>query len=84
MLKQILAKYPVPVAGVYVIGDSIGDIKMALSMGAKPILVLTGKGERTTEAVKCDAQLSERLAQMPVYADLSAAVDAILKQTDKK
>lgn len=84
LFKQILAKYPAPAADVCVIGDSIGDIKMAVSVGARPILVLTGKGEKTKETVKCDAQLSEQLAGMPVYADLSVAVDAILKQTDKK
>ncbi len=56
--------------GVPVIGDSLRDIQAAQSVGAKPILVKTGKGEKTLAAGLPDG--------VPVYADLAEAVNALL------
>lgn len=47
LLQQLGDHYGVSLAGVPVIGDSSRDLEAALAVGARPILVLTGNGERT-------------------------------------
>ncbi|WP_437880273.1 D-glycero-beta-D-manno-heptose 1,7-bisphosphate 7-phosphatase [Pseudomonas sp. LRF_L74] len=47
MLQQIAAHYGVPLAGVWFVGDSRGDLDAALAVDCQPVLVKTGKGERT-------------------------------------
>ena len=73
LYKQISQKFNVPLEGVPVIGDSLRDLEAARAVGAKPILVRTGKGLRTLAAGK-------GLEDVPVYENLSAAVDALLKE----
>ena len=73
MLRDIATRYQTSLTGVYVIGDSYRDIESARSVGAKPILVRTGKGERTLR--KHEAELNG----VPVYKDLADAVAAILQ-----
>jgi D-glycero-D-manno-heptose 1,7-bisphosphate phosphatase len=55
------------------VGDSLRDIEAAQSVGAQPILVKTGKGERTLAAGIPDG--------VPVYDDLAAVADALLDKT---
>ncbi|KGM08078.1 Histidinol-phosphatase [Methylophaga thiooxydans] len=53
------------------IGDSLRDIQAAMESNARPILVKTGKGERT---------LAEGIPQgVEVYDDLAAVVTALLE-----
>lgn len=59
--------------GVLAVGDSLRDIKAAQAAGATPILVKTGKGEKTLAAGIPDG--------VAVYDDLAAAVTAILEPT---
>ncbi len=61
-------------AGVPVIGDSLRDLQAARAVGARPILVRTGKGERTLVR-------GEGLEDVEVHADLAAAVDALLAES---
>ena len=35
--------------GVYGVGDSLRDLQAIATMGGRPILVLTGKGEKTRD-----------------------------------
>ncbi len=49
MLLAIAEHYQVPLAGVWFVGDSKGDLEAALAVDAQPVLVKTGKGERTLE-----------------------------------
>ncbi|MDF0733467.1 D-glycero-beta-D-manno-heptose 1,7-bisphosphate 7-phosphatase [Pseudomonas entomophila] len=49
MLLAIAAHYQASLAGVWFVGDSKGDLEAALAVGAQPVLVKTGKGERTLE-----------------------------------
>lgn len=71
MLEEIAARFNVDLAGVPVVGDSLRDLQPAVALGAKPYLVLTGKGERTLEAGNLpDGTL--------VFADLAAVVAALL------
>jgi D-glycero-D-manno-heptose 1,7-bisphosphate phosphatase len=76
LLKQIFSDYPVKPKDVPVIGDSLRDLQSALAVGAAPILVKTGKGERTL------AELPHEFRDVPVYADLASAVDALLNQSE--
>ena len=71
LMRQIADHYAVPLAGVPVIGDSLRDFEAARAVGARPILVRSGKGERTLAAGK-------GLEGVPVYADLAAAVDELV------
>lgn len=72
LLRDIASRYQHNLAGVPVIGDSLRDIQSARSVGARPILVRTGKGERTLQ--KHAAELTD----VPVYKDLAEAAAAIL------
>ena len=50
MLLEIAARFNLALAGVPVIGDSLRDLQAASAAGARPVLVLTGKGEQTRKA----------------------------------
>ena len=73
LLQQISKQFNMPLADVPIIGDSLRDLEAAQAVGAHPILVRTGKGERTLAKGK-------GLDDIPVYRDLYEAVDAILKE----
>lgn len=75
LLEEIGARYNTALAEVPVIGDSLRDLQAAVAVGAQPILVLTGKGEKT----RSDPQLP---AITPIYPDLAAAVDALVQRDD--
>jgi len=71
MFERIAACFNTDLAGTPAIGDSLRDLQAALAVGAKPMLVLTGKGTKT--------QLDPALpAGTLVFADLAAAVEHIL------
>jgi D-glycero-D-manno-heptose 1,7-bisphosphate phosphatase len=72
LLRDIEARLQVSLQGVPAIGDSLRDLEAAQAVGAAPLLVRTGKGERTLAKAK-------GLDGIPVYADLAAAVDALLR-----
>ena len=50
MLLEIAERFNTTLADVPVIGDSLRDLQAASAAGARPVLVLTGKGERTIKA----------------------------------
>jgi D-glycero-D-manno-heptose 1,7-bisphosphate phosphatase len=59
--------------GAPFIGDSLKDLQAGLAKGCRPILVKTGKGERTL------SELPDYLrSRVPVFDDLTAATDYIL------
>ena len=62
-------------AGAWMIGDSLRDLEAGLSRGLTPVLVKTGKGEKTLaeKALPQDAL---------VFSDLAAAVDDFLERQD--
>ena len=49
MLEEIAARFHTELKGVPCIGDSLKDLQAAETVGAQPVLVLTGKGEATRE-----------------------------------
>jgi D-glycero-D-manno-heptose 1,7-bisphosphate phosphatase len=74
LLEQLASHFETSLVGVPVIGDSLRDLEAAAAVDAKPILVRTGKGERT------EAALPERFANVAVYDDLAAAAHALLAE----
>jgi len=50
MFLEIAERFDVELAHVPAIGDSLRDLQAASAAGARPILVLTGKGEQTLKA----------------------------------
>ena len=49
MLKEIARRFNHSLADAYMVGDAQRDLEAAAAAGAKPVLVLTGKGMRTHE-----------------------------------
>lgn len=47
MLMAIAEHYQAPLKGVWFVGDSSGDLQAALAVDCQPVLVKTGKGQRT-------------------------------------
>ena len=68
MLHEIAARLNVELGDVPVIGDSLRDMQAAAAAGARPILVLTGKGKKTRDA----GGLPEGTQ---IFADLAAVAE---------
>jgi D-glycero-D-manno-heptose 1,7-bisphosphate phosphatase len=49
MLLEVARRLNVPLGDVYMVGDALRDLEAAAAAGAKPVLVLTGKGAKTAE-----------------------------------
>jgi D-glycero-D-manno-heptose 1,7-bisphosphate phosphatase len=47
MLREIARRFNVSLSDVHMVGDAQRDLEAAASAGAKPVLVLTGKGGKT-------------------------------------
>lgn len=47
MLKTIASHYAADLAGTWFVGDSKGDLEAALAVDSQPVLVMTGKGQKT-------------------------------------
>lgn len=75
MYRRIAERLDVSLEGVPVIGDSQRDLDAATAVGARPMLVLTGKGVRTLHE-------NPALARGEVYENLAEAVDRILNEGD--
>lgn len=70
LLKEIVRRYHQELKGVPVVGDELRDLLAAKAMGARPILVLSGKGGKMAAADLPD--------DIPTYPDLATAVNALL------
>ena len=73
LLQQIARHFDTDLKGVTLVGDSPADIEAARAVSARPVLVKTGKGERTLAR-------DQGLDGVPVYARLSAFVDDFLNR----
>lgn len=73
MFHQMDEKYHLNFAETFFIGDTITDIHVALTVGCKPILILSIKGKKTLEK-------HPEVALFPHFDDLAAAVDFVLSQ----
>ena len=72
LFHEIEQRLNVSLRGVPAIGDSLRDLQAAAAVGAMPILILTGKGSKTL------TELDTLSDVVPVFEDLSTAVDALL------
>ncbi|MES2771989.1 MAG: D-glycero-beta-D-manno-heptose 1,7-bisphosphate 7-phosphatase [Pseudomonadota bacterium] len=72
MFERIAHCFNIDLAGTPAIGDSLRDLQAAATAGARPILVLTGKGLMT----QSEGNLPNGTL---VFASLSAAVDDLLQ-----
>lgn len=50
LFREIALRYHMDLAGVPSVGDSLRDLQAAQAVGARPLLVKTGKGLRTLDA----------------------------------
>lgn len=73
MFREISARFNAELTGVPAIGDSLRDLQVAATVGAQPMLVLTGKGRKTVD----DPALPPETL---VFPDLAAAVAHITRQ----
>jgi D-glycero-D-manno-heptose 1,7-bisphosphate phosphatase len=71
MLKEIGVRFGVDLAGVPCIGDSLRDLEAADAVGGQPILVLTGKGEKTLRE-------GDFPKNTVIFPDLAFAASALL------
>lgn len=70
---ELAQRWNIDLDGIPIVGDSLRDLEAAQAVNARPILVRTGKGEKTVEQLRGDARV-------PVFADLSQAVDRLLQE----
>jgi D-glycero-D-manno-heptose 1,7-bisphosphate phosphatase len=70
LFEEIGRRFGLPLAGVPAVGDSLRDLQAAASVGASPMLVLTGKGQTTRR----NGGLPEGTR---IFGNLAEAVDAI-------
>ena len=71
MFHRISACFNIDLKNVFAIGDSLRDLQAAEEAGAKPVLVLTGKGQ--------DTRANEALPENTlIFDDLAKAVEHIL------
>ncbi len=70
LMKQFSQEYKVNLSGLPVIGDSMRDLEAAKAVGANPILVRSGKGERIAGEV---AKIN-----IPIYENLYEASTALI------
>ena len=71
MLEEIGRRFNVDMAGVPCVGDSERDLLAAQTVGAQPMLVLTGKGEKTLR----DGGFPKNTV---IFPDLAFAASALL------
>lgn len=71
MFLDIGERFAMPLEGVPAIGDSLRDLQAAAAVRARPLLVLTGKGQKTLES----GGLPEGTQ---VYPDLAAVAEALV------
>jgi D-glycero-D-manno-heptose 1,7-bisphosphate phosphatase len=71
MLLEIGKRFNADLAGVPCIGDSLRDLQAAEAVGASPMLVLTGKGEKTLR----EGNFPKNTV---IFPDLAFAVSALL------
>jgi len=70
MLLEVARRFNVPLEETYMVGDARRDLEAAAAAGARPVLVLTGKGRKTRDA-------GDLPAGTEVFADLAAFAERL-------
>jgi len=76
MLYTISERLDVELSNVVIVGDSLRDMQAAMATAATPVIVRTGKGQKTLDNHK-------GLEHIPAYDDLASYVDALLAENEK-
>jgi D-glycero-D-manno-heptose 1,7-bisphosphate phosphatase len=71
LMVEIGQRFGVDLTGVPCVGDSLRDLQSAAAVGAQPILVLTGKGEKTLRE-------GDFPPSTVIYPDLAFVASALL------
>ncbi len=71
LIHQIEKALNVSAKDCYMVGDSLRDLQAGQAAGLKPVLVLTGKGQRTLDK-------DSGLESVPIYSDLKAFTKELL------
>ena len=74
LLRRLARHYGTSLDRVPAVGDSLRDLEAAAAAGAAPILVRTGNGSKVA------ANLPDSLRSVPIFDDLSAVADELLKR----
>ena len=77
MFERIAKVYNMDLSGIPTIGDSLRDLQAGSAAGCTPMLVRTGKGEKT----EAEGNLPPGTT---IHNNLAAAVDALLGKAGKK
>lgn len=77
MLYTISERLGVELANVVMVGDSLRDIQAAMAAAAMPIILRTGKGQKTLDTHK-------GLEHIPAYDDLASYVDDLLAPKEEQ
>lgn len=72
LVARAVDELQIDVAGSYVVGDKVSDLELAANIGARGVLVLTGKGTAEAEKLSSPAAFVAR--------DLKEAVDWVLDE----
>lgn len=75
LIEDIERSLGLSAAGAPLIGDSLRDLQAAVSHGCRPILVRTGKGERTLRDLAGD---EGNWSALQIFDDLGAAADYLI------
>ncbi len=70
MLLEVARRFNVSLEDTFMVGDARRDLEAAVAAGAKPVLVLTGKGRKTRDA-------GDLPRGTEVFADLAAFAERI-------
>ena len=73
LLQEFSQDHKIDLAGIFCVGDSFRDLQAAWAVDANPLLVKTGKGQRTLE--------ENPNLDVPVFTDLYAASQFIILQS---
>jgi len=73
MLDDIIEQHKVSLETSFFVGDSLRDLEAGFERGCQPILVKTGKGQKTI-----DAGLPATLSHTLVFSDLASFADHLL------
>ena len=71
MLEEILRRFSVEPQSVTSVGDSLRDLQAAAAVGVRPVLVLTGKGQKTMQAGGLPPQTLVRVDLAALAAELA-------------
>ncbi|ALG67734.1 D-glycero-beta-D-manno-heptose 1,7-bisphosphate 7-phosphatase [Beggiatoa leptomitoformis] len=73
LFHNLAERLGISLTGVPAVGDSLRDLQAAITCGAKPLLVLTGKGEKTLQELN-------GFGDVAVYENLASVVDDLLSE----